>query len=114
MIKGIPFPFGEKTLIVPPLSLGALEAMEEQIAKLTANEKDPAQVTAALDIVTAALKRNYPEMTRAEVGDLVDVANMRDVIEAVMDASGVKRKAMEAAAAGEVGAPLNGAASLPG
>ncbi len=114
MIKGIPFELGDRTLVVPPLSLGTLEAMEEQLGAFRGDASDAKQISTALDCVTAALKRNYPDITREQVADMVDLANMSEVMQAVMDASGVRRKALEASAAGEAQALSNGAASTQG
>lgn len=111
MIKGIPFDFGGRTLIIPPLSLGNLETLEPQLATFRGDAKDPKNISTALDCITAALKRNYPDTTREQVADMVDLGNMAEVMQAVMDSAGIRRKALEASAAGEVKAPSNGADS---
>ncbi|ENT1749659.1 hypothetical protein CAA71_002200, partial [Neisseria gonorrhoeae] len=49
----------------------------------------------------AALKRNYPDLTREEAADLIDIGNMNEVFAAVMDVSGLKRREQEAAQTGE-------------
>ena len=43
-----------------------------------------------------ALKRNYPDMTREQVAELLDLSMMRDCMNAVMSVSGMVPK--EAAA----------------
>jgi hypothetical protein len=95
MNRGITIQIGEKDYIVPPLSLGSMEDMQEQIAQLD-NSRNPSNVTAMIDITWVALKRNYPDMTREEVRQGVDLATMGDVMAAVMDISGLKRKEIEA------------------
>ncbi|WP_337881807.1 hypothetical protein [Chromobacterium haemolyticum] len=101
-VKGVPVTLGDKKYIIPPLNLGALEQLQERLAAFTGGI-DAASVGTVLDAAHAALLRNYPGITRDDVAAVVDVGNMGDVMEAVMDVSGLKRKAIEAeaAAAGE-------------
>lgn len=90
LIPGIPFP-GREDLIIPPLSLGALETLQARIGTLQAGATDPESIKTIVDATHAALKRNYPELTRADVAELVDLGNMVEVIQSVMDVAGVKR-----------------------
>lgn len=99
-VKGIPVDIGGTILIVPPLSLGALEQLHEPLNRFTAESFNMANVVVVVDAAYAALKRNYPDLTRQEVADGIGLENMNDVLEAVMDVSGLKRKEKEAA--GEV------------
>jgi hypothetical protein len=99
MIPGIPMILGDgKEYTIPPLTLGALEDLQDRIDKVAGLDKE--SIAAMIDVTHASLRRNYPELTRAEVRELVDVANMQDVFEAAMDASALKRRALEEAAAG--------------
>lgn len=102
-VAGIALNLNGEEYVIPPLALGALDQIKD---KITDFDKAPfaEQVTLTIDIATAALKRNYPDMTREKVGEIVDVGNMMQVFEAVMDVSGLKRKAQEAEAAGEAAA----------
>lgn len=100
-VKGIPIQFAGKEYVIPPLSLGALEQLQERIAGFTGDIRSKEQVATVLDAAHAALKRNYPDVTREDVADWIDVANMADVFEAVMDISGLKRKSLEAVQQGE-------------
>ncbi len=93
-IPGIPFP-NRPEWIIPPLSLGALELLQERIGKLEAGSVDPENIRTIVDATHAALVRNYPALTREEVASEIDLGNMMDVIAAVMDVSGVRRKALE-------------------
>ncbi|AEV24622.1 hypothetical protein Dsui_0202 [Azospira oryzae PS] len=96
-VKGIPVDLGGETFVIPPLALGALEQLQERVAKFKGDIRDAEQVATVIDAAHAALKRNYPDMPRETVADLIDVGNMAEVFEAVMDVSGLKRKALEAA-----------------
>lgn len=95
-VKGIPVDLGGDEFIVPPLALGALEQLQERISAFRGDIGDKDQVATVIDAAHSALKRNYPELTREEVADSIDVGNMAEVFEAVMDVSGLKRKALEA------------------
>lgn len=110
-IKGITLELGGENFVVPPLSLGALEMLQERIAAFTGG-LDKGSVATVIDCLHASLGRNYPEKTREDVADLVDVANMGDVMEAVMDVSGMRRKQIEAEAAGNL-LPSTGGNSTP-
>lgn len=103
-IKGVNVEFSDgKTLVVPPLTLGAVELLQDRLATFKGGlDKD--SIALAVDATLMALQRNYPDMTRERVADLVDLSNMSDVMEAVMDVSGLKRKAQ--ASSGE--APAGG------
>lgn len=95
-IKGIAFDFGGETLVIPPISLGAMEQLQQRIGEFSGDVMDSKQVGTVIDAAFAALKRNYPDMTRDQVADLIDVGNMAEVFACVMDVSGLKRKAAEA------------------
>jgi hypothetical protein len=62
-----------------------------------------AQINVLIDIVTAALQRNYPETTPDKVENLLDLGNASAVLNAVLTGSGLKP-----------GGPAMGEASAPG
>ncbi len=115
-VPGVEYPFTEATkLIIPPLALGALEQMLDRINAVMEGEFNMQGIGTVIDATHVALLRNYPDMTREDVANLVDLRNMREVLEAVMNASGMEAKAVsaEGEAAGEVLAPSSGANSTP-
>lgn len=93
MIPGIRLTLGGTEYIVPPLSLGSVEVLAERLDSISGKLSDAPIV---VDALFAALKRNYPQITRAEVAELVDIGCMGEVLEAVMDVGGLKRKGLEA------------------
>ena len=95
MIPGIDFDFGGgRVYTIPPLSLGALEGLQKRFTALGQGAPtDPANVATVLDAAYSALLRNYPDLTRAAVAELVDLGNMNDVLVAVLDVAGLHRKA---------------------
>lgn len=100
-VNGTPLILNGQEYIVPPLSLGALEQLQDKIASVDGTANDIRQVSAIIDCAHAALKRNYPEMTREQVADLIDIANMNAVFEAVMNVSGMVKKQQASEAATE-------------
>ncbi len=105
MIPGVKIQMGGQDWQVPPLTLGQLRRLQPLIAQLTSG--DTLQVMEAVcDLVSAALSRNYPDMTSDKAADLIDLGNRASVIDAVMGSSGLQLG--EAAA---VTGP-NGAASM--
>lgn len=90
---GLSIKVGERTLLVPPLSFNQLEAHKEELAALDDVERNPSEALKSgafrrmLVLVHAAVSRNYPEMSLEEVGDLVDLANFKEFIQAVTGAS---------------------------
>ena len=96
-IKGIDVDFAGEVLTIPPLALGDLELLQERLGALQLGALDPASIGTVVDATHAALRRNYPDITRDKVASILDLENMADVIESVMDVSGAKRKVNEAA-----------------
>lgn len=99
-VKGIPYDFGGRVLVIPPLSLGAMERLQDRLAGMSDDMFDPENIGTVIDTVHAALGRNYPDMTREEVADMIDLENMQEAMTCAMDISGLKRKALEAAKGG--------------
>lgn len=93
--KGIAFNLGGDDYIIPPISLGALEQLQDRIASFTGNANDKEQISTVVDAAFSALRRNYPEITREAVAEMIDLGNMIEVFGAVMDVSGLKRKEIE-------------------
>ena len=94
-IPGIAFDFGGgRTYTVPPLNLAALQRLQVDLQALSAapDALAPTTVQTVITATHAALRRNYPSITPDEVAELIDVANMHDVIACVLDVAGLKRK----------------------
>lgn len=90
-IKGVEFEFpdGQK-LIVPPLSLGAVVVLQERLQEYDGTSLK--SVSVVIDALTMALNRNYPEITKEQVAEMVDLSNMNAVMLAVMSVSGMVNK----------------------
>lgn len=109
MIKGIEYTFANgETYTIPPLSLGAIEVMQERLDAFT-GDGSLGSVKTVIEATTKALRRNYPDISEEKVAnELLDLGNMMEVMQAVMDVGGLRRKAIEAEA--EKGGALPGAA----
>lgn len=93
-VKGIMKVLDGKTFVIPPLNLLSLEQIQERLEKFDGGiGRD--SVSVVIDAATAALRRNYPDITRDEVATLIDVGNMHEIMTAVMDVSGLLRKEQE-------------------
>ena len=92
MIPGVTVAMGGQDWIVPPLTLGQLRRLMPKVRQLTeiGVSMGEAQITVLVDIVTAALQRNYPEITPAKVENLLDLGNASAVLNAVLTGSGLK------------------------
>src|SRR5438045_6392647 len=92
MIPGVAVAMGGQDWIVPPLTLGQLRRLMPKVTKLTeiGASMGEAQINVLIDIVTAALQRNYPETTPDKVENLLDLGNAGAVLNAVLTGSGLK------------------------
>ena len=92
MIPGVAVAMGGQDWIVPPLTLGQLRRLMPKVRQLTeiGATMGEAQINVLIDIVTAALQRNYPETTPDRVEDLLDLGNASAVLNAVLTGSGLK------------------------
>lgn len=88
--RGKPFELGGTNYIVPPLSLGAIEEFESRIAEF---ERLPVidQVRFVVDLAHRALSRNYPELKRHELAELIDMHNAFQLFAAILQESGLVR-----------------------
>lgn len=86
--------------VVPPLSLASMETNGDRIGQFRGGV-DAQSASIVIDVVHAALLRNYPELTREEVANGLDLGNMNDAFEAVLNLSGYQAKAEEGAPSGE-------------
>lgn len=97
MIPGVWFDFGGgRKYLVPPLTLGALELYQQRLGQLaTQSVTDPVAVATIIDAAHIAMRRNYPDLTREQVGELIDLGNMLDLYTVLMDVSGALRREQE-------------------
>lgn len=88
MYPGVEFDFGGDVRVIPALSLGDVIRLGPKLSKIQSGGLDIADMApVVVEIVYAALKRNYPEITAEDVANLVDLRNTKPVIDALMGVS---------------------------
>ncbi len=105
MIPGVMVAMGGQEWTVPPLTLGQLRRLMPKVRQLTeiGAQMGERQIGVLVEIVAAALQRNYPDMTAETVENLLDLGNAGAVLNAVLTGSGLRppeRSPGEAAAPG--------------
>jgi hypothetical protein len=109
--KGISLLLGDKNYVVPPLNFRTLQSLQSRLETFSGGV-DAASLDLVVDSLHGAIQRNYPEVTRDDCVDMLDLGNMEEVMQAVMDVSGLRRKAMEATAPAPEN-PSTGPSSTP-
>lgn len=93
---------GGHTFMVPALSLRQLKTLRPKLAALSATPSpemaesevralEDAKMAVVVEVVHAALSRNYANITLDEMEDLLDIHNLPEAMEAVMNLSGLVR-----------------------
>ena len=88
---GIAVHFAGSDWVVPALSLGQLKKLMPHFQALQGGQFSIEQIDSSLLVIHAALSRNYPALQLEDVEDLVDLASMPILMEAIMRASGLVR-----------------------
>src|SRR6516225_3481417 len=104
MLPGVTIAMGGRDWQVPPLTLGQLRRLMPKVRQLTeiGASMGETQITVLVEIVAAAMQRNYPEATVEMVENLLDLGNASAVLNAVLTGSGLK---LSDSRLGEVAAP---------
>jgi hypothetical protein len=100
MVKGVSLELGDgNAYVLPPLTLGALEILQDKLnTNYSGGALDPEYIKTVIDAAHLALRRNYPDITRDQVKEIIGLENMEVVFKAVLDVSGMFRKSLEAEA----------------
>jgi hypothetical protein len=97
--KGRPVELGGQVLIVPAMNAGTFEDFEDRIAALQAGT-EPKPIGLVVDLLHRCLRRNYPEIEREFVREVVDVDNWAELFAVIMGESGYRQWVDAEAAAG--------------
>lgn len=93
-IEGAKVSMGGKDWVIPALSLGQVKRLQGKLAAL--GKKGGTELLQATDdvveVVHAALSRNYPNIKPEDVSDMLDLRNMGPAVQAVMGQSGLVEK----------------------
>ncbi len=100
LIDGTTIKLGGKTYVIPPLNFARLKKLREELSILSAANTSgigmsPELLDASITVILSALNRNYPDMTRDEVEELIDLRNMQEIMAAITGQSGLERRAGE-------------------
>lgn len=90
--EGTEVRLGGRTFVVPALSVGQARKLWPEILEMNQGitvANLPDKQGKWMDIVHAALSRNYPELRREELEELVDLRNIRKLMLLVMGNSEV-------------------------
>jgi hypothetical protein len=92
MIPGVTITMGGRDWLVPPLTLGQLRRLMPRVRQLTEIDASmgEVQIGVLVEIVTAAVQRNYPDATAETVENLLDLGNAGAVLNAVLTGSGLR------------------------
>jgi hypothetical protein len=90
--KGQEQDLGGITYVVPPLALGAVKELLPRIQKVVTMGGIPSaeDIDTMIDVIGAAIRRNYPDVTSAELLELVDIGNVQPLFRMIMGLSGLK------------------------
>lgn len=105
MLPGVAITMGGQEWVVPPLTLGQLRRLLPKVRQLSeiGAQMGETQIGVLVEIVAAALQRNYPELAAEAVEELLDLGNAAAVLNAVLTGSGLTPTV-----------PLPGEAEAPG
>ncbi len=94
MIPGVTITMGGRDWLIPPLTLGQLRRLMPKVRQLTeiGASMGEAQIGVLVEIVAAAVQRNYPDATADMVENLLDLGNANAVLNAVLTGSGLKSR----------------------
>lgn len=114
LLPGVEIEMAGRTWTVPPLTLGQLRRLGSAVEIMRADREmlDPEVIDAVVTVVTAALRRNYPDLDEEEVAEMLDIAAAPAVFVAVLTGSGLKRGAAGDGPFGSAG-PTSTASSPP-
>ncbi len=92
-IPGASIQMGGRDWVVPPLTLGQLRRLMPKVSLLTTvgAGMGPEQIEVLVEIVAAAMSRNYPQITTDELEEVLDLGNASLVLTAVLTGSGLKQ-----------------------
>lgn len=85
-----------QAFVFAPLSLGAVEKLLPALQGFQPND-----VGTVIDVAHKSLKRNYPEISRDDVADMIYMDQLEELMGAVMAVSGLKNNKPDAGESGE-------------
>ena len=92
-VSGVAVEMNGVEYVVPPLTLRMLQDHAEDIDVMQSMDAESAlgvdRLAAVVRVAHAAMSRNYPDLTADDLHDLVDLANVSALVDAVLGVSGL-------------------------
>lgn len=85
---GVEVKLGKDFYVIPPLNLLSIERFEDRFANMSSLSLVK-QISLMVDIIHCAALRNYPELSREKMGELLDINNVGQIFNVVMASSGM-------------------------
>lgn len=96
MIPGIEITDGARTYTVAPMNLRIMlcEPTKAMVDRISAGPGDDpvAFENAAVDLLLACVKRNHPEAKREDLLEMVNAADLADLLTGIMTRSGLRER----------------------
>lgn len=89
LVDGTTITLGGRPFVLPPFNFRLLKKYMPVINGFTTNDMDVERVDAIVEMVHAALLRNYPGFSREFVEENMDLRNMPVIFAALMNQSGL-------------------------
>lgn len=93
LLDGVTLRVGRRDYVVPPLNLKGVKRVQALMPQLS-NEADPGSIDAAIEILQLAINRNYPDVTREQIEEDVDLGNLWLLVQATLSVAGFGPKTM--------------------
>ena len=100
LVEGITIRIGTKDFVVPALNFKQLRQLMPKIKNMAVvgAEMTDQQMGEVVEVVHAAVSRNYPELNKEYLDENIDMNNVRQIIAAIMGKSGLVKTSGEATA----------------
>ena len=114
LIPGVTIAMAGRDWMVPPLTIGQLRRLLPKIRSIRnlGVNMESEDIASLVEVVLAAMQRNYPEMTAEALEEHLDLGNSKHVLTAVLTGSGLTTEG-EAEAAMSTGAKSMGSSPPP-
>ena len=90
--EGVAIQLAGQEWIVPPLSFGQLKRLLPRFQTMQTGVLTPEWIETSVEIVLAALSRNYPDLQAEAVEEMIDMNNYAAILNTILQASGLSQK----------------------
>lgn len=88
MTEGTTIKMGDDEYVIPPLSFRQYKEFAKLIYSVRDNSTEDEAMDAMVEIIHACMKRNYPDLTRDHLEEILDLVTMPLAFKAVMGVHG--------------------------